>query len=147
MHALRPYPSASLANPRSQLRVHYKPGLLVVNSTSPSNGFVTSTAASTSSGATPAYAPPQTLVKVPDPIPGVLPAPAAYNNIVNIGAAKAALPAWKTFVMGIMGGCYLSFGGFMCLAIGGTVGGEMACLRMPCMHASMRQSASLHALV
>eukprot|EP00198_Chlamydomonas_reinhardtii_P007362 XP_001696698.1 high affinity nitrite transporter [Chlamydomonas reinhardtii] len=47
------------------------------------------------------------------PAPGVLPPAAAFNAIVAAGAAKAAMPAWKTFLMGIMAGCYISFGGFM----------------------------------
>ncbi|KXZ49556.1 hypothetical protein GPECTOR_20g410 [Gonium pectorale] len=47
------------------------------------------------------------------PPPGVLPPLAAYNNVVNTGAAKAGMPVWKTFLMGTMAGIYISFGGFL----------------------------------
>ncbi|GLC67464.1 hypothetical protein PLESTF_000560300 [Pleodorina starrii] len=53
----------------------------------------------------------------PPPPPGVLPPLAAYNNVVNLGAAKAAMPAWKTLLMGVMAGCYISFGGFLAVTI------------------------------
>ncbi|GFR51552.1 hypothetical protein Agub_g13971 [Astrephomene gubernaculifera] len=53
----------------------------------------------------------------PAPPPGVLPPIGAYNNIVSLGAAKAAMPAWKTFLMGVMAGCYISFGGFLAIML------------------------------
>lgn len=57
------------------------------------------------------------------PQPGVLPPLAAYNNIVSLGVAKAAMPAWKTLLMGIMAGCYISFGGFLAVTIAGMCAG------------------------
>ncbi|EFJ43734.1 hypothetical protein VOLCADRAFT_106673 [Volvox carteri f. nagariensis] len=59
----------------------------------------------------------------PPPPPGVLAPLAAYNNIVNLGVAKAAMPAWKTLIMGVMAGCYISFGGFLAITIAGMCAG------------------------
>ncbi|GLI65384.1 hypothetical protein VaNZ11_008939 [Volvox africanus] len=59
----------------------------------------------------------------PPPSPGVLPPAAAYNNIVNLGVAKAAMPIWKTLLMGVMAGCYISFGGFLAVTTAGMCAG------------------------
>ncbi|KAG2489126.1 hypothetical protein HYH03_012352 [Edaphochlamys debaryana] len=74
------------------------------------NGATAAIVPAPAAPATPAPAPPA-------PIPGVLPPPAAFAAVVNAGAAKAAMPGWKSFVMGIMAGCYISFGGFMAVTV------------------------------
>lgn len=53
------------------------------------------------------------VAKAPEAKPALLPPPAAYEAVVAAGAAKAAMPAWKTLALGFLAGCYISFGGFM----------------------------------
>lgn len=50
---------------------------------------------------------------------GVLPPPANYENIVGLGAKKAALPIDKALVMGVMAGVYIGFGAFLMASVGG----------------------------
>lgn len=44
-----------------------------------------------------------------------------YNNAVTVAEAKAAMPWAKTFLLGILAGCYIAFGGTLSIAIGGAV--------------------------
>lgn len=73
--------------------------------------------------------------------PGVLPPAAAYDNVVKAGAAKAALPASKTLLMGVMAGCYISLGGFLAISVGNSLTGARpaaaSCFGAPC-HGGMR---------
>ncbi|GIL76707.1 hypothetical protein Vretimale_8821, partial [Volvox reticuliferus] len=71
----------------------------------------------------PAHQPPPSPAPAPAPPPGVLPPAAAYNNIVNLGVAKASIPIWKTLLMGVMAGCYISFGGFLAVTTAGMCAG------------------------
>ncbi|KAG1655259.1 hypothetical protein FOA52_009816 [Chlamydomonas sp. UWO 241] len=73
-----------------------------------------------------AAAPAPIIVNVPEPKPAVLPPAASYANMATLGGAKAAMPARKTFVLGIMAGAYVAFGSFLMLAVGGAMPGLMA---------------------
>jgi formate/nitrite transporter FocA (FNT family) len=42
-----------------------------------------------------------------------------YSNVVEISVAKAALSPLKTFLLGILSGCHVSFGALLILAVGG----------------------------
>ncbi|KAK9808014.1 hypothetical protein WJX73_004279 [Symbiochloris irregularis] len=53
------------------------------------------------------------------PTLGCLSPAATYAAIVEIGAHKARTPFWKTFLLGILGGFYISLGGALAYAIGG----------------------------
>eukprot|EP00955_Chlamydomonas_euryale_P097000 365047-Chlamydomonas_euryale.AAC.9 len=44
------------------------------------------------------------VVNIPEQRPSVLPPAAAYEGMVNAGAAKAAMPGPKIFLLGIMAG-------------------------------------------
>lgn len=48
----------------------------------------------------------------------------ALQNIVSIGAYKASLPAAKIFVLGIMAGCYIAFGGLLMFTLSGNMPGR-----------------------
>lgn len=49
-----------------------------------------------------------------------------YENAVAAGATKASNPPLKTFILGILSGCHIAFGGFMLLAVGGACPGLAA---------------------
>ncbi|KAF5843887.1 Formate/nitrite transporter-domain-containing protein [Dunaliella salina] len=51
---------------------------------------------------------------------------ANYNAVASTGAAKAALPAWKILVGGILAGSYIAFGGLLSASLGGTIPGIAA---------------------
>jgi len=109
----------------SPLRISQVAGLRLAPCASAAGATYTSTTTqngtANSNGAVPAIN-----VKLPEPIPGVLPPAQNYNNIVNIGTYKGLLPAGQTFLMGIMAGCYIAFGAFLALSIGGNLPGLTA---------------------
>jgi formate/nitrite transporter FocA (FNT family) len=53
--------------------------------------------------------------------PELRPPKSMYENAVAAGATKASSPPLKTFILGILSGCHIAFGGFMLLAVGGKV--------------------------
>lgn len=55
------------------------------------------------------------------PTIGFLSPPAIFQSVVEAGAEKARQPWWKTFWLGILAGIYLSLGGALALAVGGTL--------------------------
>lgn len=55
--------------------------------------------------------------------PGVKAPPDMYQNAVNIGEKKAAMPASKTFLMGIISGCHIAFGALLAVTVGGNCPG------------------------
>jgi len=59
------------------------------------------------------------VVNIPEQRPSVLPPAAAYEGMVNAGAAKAAMPGPKIFLLGIMAGAYIAFGSLFMLGVGG----------------------------
>ncbi|CAM9647771.1 unnamed protein product [Choristocarpus tenellus] len=59
----------------------------------------------------------------PAPTAGVKSPPDMYQNAVNVGEKKAAAPAFKTFLMGIISGCHIAFGGLLALTVGGNCPG------------------------
>lgn len=60
----------------------------------------------------------------PAPAPtALLPADAVYSAIANVGAKKAQTPALKTFVMGIVAGVYIGFGGLLAFSVLGNMPG------------------------
>lgn len=62
----------------------------------------------------------------PEPTPGIVAPPKAYEIIVGMGAAKAVLPWQKIFIMGIVAGVYIGFGGLLALTVGGNCPGLAA---------------------
>lgn len=60
-------------------------------------------------------------VNFPEQIPGVLPAPQNYQNLVKVGQKKAQLTAANLFVSGILAGAYIAFGAFLMLTITGNM--------------------------
>eukprot|EP00798_Chlamydomonas_sp_ICE-L_P018339 gene18339-24803_t len=72
----------------------------------PTNGIAAEFVTAVAALAPPAPAPPALSVSMPPPA-------GAYNDAVTAGAAKAAMPAWKIFLMGVQAGVYISFGGFL----------------------------------
>lgn len=58
--------------------------------------------------------------------PSVKPPPEMYQNAVSIGEKKAAAPAAKTFLMGIISGCHIGFGALLAVSIGGNCPGLVA---------------------
>ncbi|CAM9515770.1 unnamed protein product [Discosporangium mesarthrocarpum] len=60
------------------------------------------------------------------PSPGIKAPPDMYQNAVNVGEKKAAAPASKTFLMGIISGCHIAFGGLLALTVGGNCPGIAA---------------------
>lgn len=54
---------------------------------------------------------------------GVKAPPDMYQNAVNIGEKKAAMPASKTFLMGIISGCHIAFGALLAITVGGNCPG------------------------
>lgn len=95
--------------------------------------FTTETATPTSSGgngATAAVQPPNTSAgpsaptsASPDTTLPVAPPPMIYERIVGLGAEKALLPAWKTLMLGLVAGCYISFAATLAMSCGGNVPG------------------------
>lgn len=63
---------------------------------------------------------------VADGIPELRPPKSMYENAVAAGATKASNAPLKTFILGILSGCHIAFGGFMLLAVGGACPGLMA---------------------
>ncbi|KAF5831633.1 nitrite transporter NAR1 [Dunaliella salina] len=60
----------------------------------------------------------------PPPLSTSVQAPGAnFNAITNTGAAKAALPEWKSLLGGVLAGAYISFGCFLSLSVGGSIPG------------------------
>lgn len=49
-----------------------------------------------------------------------------YQNAVDIGEKKAASPATKTFLMGIISGCHIGFGALLAVTVGGNCPGLLA---------------------
>lgn len=58
--------------------------------------------------------------------PSVRPPPQMYQNAVDIGEKKAAAPAAKTFLMGIISGCHIGFGALLAVSVGGNCPGLLA---------------------
>lgn len=58
--------------------------------------------------------------------PSVKPPPMMYQNAVDIGEKKAAGPAAKTFLMGIISGCHIGFGALLAVTVGGNCPGLLA---------------------
>ena len=54
----------------------------------------------------------------------VLPPAAAYSYLALMGASKAKQHGGRIFLLGIMAGCYIAFGGFCMLSVGGNMPGE-----------------------
>jgi formate/nitrite transporter len=46
------------------------------------------------------------------------PPAAIYQKVVELGAAKALLPVWKTALLGVVAGCYIGFGALLLLHVG-----------------------------
>lgn len=56
--------------------------------------------------------------------PPALKAPGAiFEGVITAGAAKAAMPAHKIFLLGIVSGCHIAFGSCLALMVGGAVPG------------------------
>lgn len=53
----------------------------------------------------------------------VKPAPALYQNAVDIGAKKAAGTPRDTLLLGIISGCHIAFGGLLAVTIGANLPG------------------------
>eukprot|EP00904_Undaria_pinnatifida_P004882 jgi/Undpi1/1523/HiC_scaffold_11.g04913.m1 len=51
----------------------------------------------------------------------ILPPPALYANAVEIGAKKGAGAPVDTFLLGIISGCHIAFGGLLAVTIGGSL--------------------------
>ena len=49
---------------------------------------------------------------------------AAYSYLALMGASKAKQHGGRIFLLGIMAGCYIAFGGFCMLSVGGNMPGE-----------------------
>ncbi len=49
-----------------------------------------------------------------------------FHAVVAAGACKARQAAAKIFLLGVLSGFYISFGGFWMLAVGGSMQGNMA---------------------
>lgn len=56
----------------------------------------------------------------------VKPAPALYQNAVEIGAKKAAGSPIDTLILGIISGCHIAFGGLLAVTIGANLPGIKA---------------------
>lgn len=48
-------------------------------------------------------------------------APALYENAVELGAKKAANSPANIFLLGIIAGCHIAFGGLLALTVGGNI--------------------------
>jgi hypothetical protein len=53
----------------------------------------------------------------------VLPAAANAINLIGVGHYKANIPPGKTFLLGILAGIHISFGGFLMFSLGGNMPG------------------------
>lgn len=58
--------------------------------------------------------------------PSVKAPPQMYQNAVDIGQKKAASPASKIFLMGIISGCHIGFGALLAVTVGGNCPGLIA---------------------
>ncbi|CAM9666135.1 unnamed protein product [Ascophyllum nodosum] len=65
-------------------------------------------------------------VLVPANPSGVKAPPDMYQNAVNMGEKKAAAPAAKTFLMGIISGSHIAFGALLAITVGGNCPGLTA---------------------
>ncbi|CAM9104145.1 unnamed protein product [Laminaria digitata] len=65
-------------------------------------------------------------VPAPAAAPSVKPPADMYQNAVNVGEKKAAMPAAKTFLMGIISGCHIAFGALLAITVGGNCPGLAA---------------------
>lgn len=57
------------------------------------------------------------------PPPALKPPAAIFDGVIAAGAAKAAMPASKIFVLGVISGCHIAFGSCLALMVGGAVPG------------------------
>lgn len=62
----------------------------------------------------------------PVPKPEFLPGPVNYQNLVDIGTAKATASPSKLFFLGIMGGAYIALGSLLMTSVGGNMPGVLA---------------------
>lgn len=58
--------------------------------------------------------------------PSVKAPPDMYQNAVSVGEKKAALPAGKTLIMGLVSGCHIAMGALLALTVGGNCPGLAA---------------------
>eukprot|EP00611_Tribonema_gayanum_P029228 TRINITY_DN7748_c0_g1_i1.p1 TRINITY_DN7748_c0_g1~~TRINITY_DN7748_c0_g1_i1.p1 ORF type:complete len:335 (-),score=120.32 TRINITY_DN7748_c0_g1_i1:460-1464(-) len=58
--------------------------------------------------------------------PLLLAPPALYQNAVELGAKKAAMPINKILTLGILSGCHIGFGALLAVTVGGNVPGMAA---------------------
>jgi hypothetical protein len=63
---------------------------------------------------------------VADGIPELKPPKSLYDGAVAAGAMKAASPPLKIFILGILSGCHIAFGGYLMMAVGGACPGLAA---------------------
>eukprot|EP00904_Undaria_pinnatifida_P007204 jgi/Undpi1/3613/HiC_scaffold_16.g06984.m1 len=59
-------------------------------------------------------------------VPSVKPPADMYQHAVNVGEKKAAMPAAKTFLMGIISGCHIALGALLAVTVGGNCPGLAA---------------------
>ena len=62
----------------------------------------------------------------PPPSPECSLPPSTYQKAVALGAAKAAAPLWKTFMMSVLAGAFIGFGGTLAFTVGAAVPGIAA---------------------
>jgi hypothetical protein len=65
-------------------------------------------------------------VNIPDPIPGMLPAPKIFAAAVAGGEAKAKSSAVQILIKGVLAGMYIAMGGAALLAVGGACPGALS---------------------
>ncbi|KAK9814298.1 hypothetical protein WJX72_003601 [[Myrmecia] bisecta] len=71
-------------------------------------------------------APPATTSPLPVVFTGVLPPRTVFEKTVEAGVYKASLPAWKTFLLAILGGCCVSMSAFLAVSVGANCPGLLA---------------------
>eukprot|EP01023_Acetabularia_acetabulum_P002726 TRINITY_DN1113_c0_g1_i1.p2 TRINITY_DN1113_c0_g1~~TRINITY_DN1113_c0_g1_i1.p2 ORF type:complete len:323 (+),score=93.44 TRINITY_DN1113_c0_g1_i1:582-1550(+) len=81
---------------------------------------VPSVSVPSSNGAVPAAVP------AAGAVPAIVPPPKVYQNVVGLGAGKAALPVGKIFTLGLLAGAYIAFGATLAMTVGGNVPGVAA---------------------
>lgn len=64
-----------------------------------------------------------TSLPAPAAAPSVKAPPDMYENAVNVGGKKAAMPGSKIFLLGIISGCHIAFGGLLAISVGGNCPG------------------------
>lgn len=57
------------------------------------------------------------------PIVELKPPPSLYNGFVEVGVKKAAVPAFKTLIAGVVAGCHIAFGAYLVLSVGANLPG------------------------